>query len=219
MLFRFLCIALIFFACLQPSFCTSSCEEILGELSKKNESIHTIKANFTIEKYMSIVEGTLESKGTLTFKAPNKFCWETISPERSKFLCDGITIRIYYPDLDEVDEYPLTNYKWLQDLFKDFPMSSQFDVEMLRKKYNTKNDPEFQDQSCHALMLKPQGYETQSSYKLIELILDKISMDIKKIIFYEYDEDKMTIKFSDIVHNEKIDDDFFNKIKSTDEKR
>ena len=118
-----------------------------------------------------------------------------------------------------MDEYPVTKYKWLSELFKDLPMSSQFDVEMLKKKYKIKLDTDYIDQNCHKLKLKPQEFENHGGYKLIEFILDKKDLNIKEIVFYEFDDDKMTIEFSNIVNNTELQDGCFTKIKLTEEKK
>ena len=87
----------------------SDCEEILEKLSKKNSEIVSITVDFIQEKYICIVEDTLVSRGKLSFKAPDKFRWETSSPERSIITCDGTTVRIYYSEIDELDEATQTS--------------------------------------------------------------------------------------------------------------
>jgi outer membrane lipoprotein-sorting protein len=211
----------VFFLFLSSSLliCNTDSDTVLSELSKKNSGIFSIKADFTLEKYIDIVENTLISNGNFIFKAPNKFRWDTTSPEQSFISCNGEIVKIFYPEINTTDEYPISKYTWLTDLFKDLPMGSQFDFKMLKKKYNIILDPDGKDKECYHLKLKPQCSETQVGYKLIEIDVNKKDYNIGKIIFYAYDDDMMTINFSKIVHNEIIDDDLFNRLNPKEEKK
>jgi len=194
------------------TFCDTDCDDVLTKLSEKNFRIFSIKADFKIEKYIYIVENKLESYGDFIFKSPDKFRWETKKPEKSTIICDGEKVTIYYPEIEEKEEYPITKYTWLNNLFKDLPIGSQFDVDMLKKKYNIKRVPGDSASDNVCLKLKPQKAENEVGYKLIEIQVLKKDFSIKKITLYEYDDDMMTISFSNIIHNQDFDEDIFKKI-------
>jgi chaperone LolA len=193
------------------SFAASS-EEILLELAKKNENITTLTADFVMEKFVSILDDKVKSKGKFKFKVPNKFRWETLKPDKCIIISDGSTIKIHYPDMNQMDEYPISNYGWITEIFRDFPMSKEFDVAKLENKYkitllqNEKNDKYFK------FKLEPQTSDSSGTYKFLELSIDQKDYLVKKIAFHEFSGDRIEIEFDNISQNKDISDDTFSEI-------
>jgi len=202
------------------SYCEAvTCDEILDRLSKKNSKIHSISADFVLEKYLSLLEEELISRGNLVFKAPNKFRWEITSPEKSVISSDGMKVRIYYPEIGELEEYPVEDYKWLTEVFQDLPISSNFNSGMLKRKYKIKMNQENKDPCCYTLELKPHQVDTGAGYELVMLVLEKKGLDVKEIVFYGYDGDRMRVIFSNLKYNKEIDDGVFHQERTKEVKK
>ena len=50
----------------------------------------------------SVEDGKVVATGRFSFARPGKFLWETLTPFKQTILCDGKTLWIYDPDLNQV---------------------------------------------------------------------------------------------------------------------
>lgn len=77
---------------------------LLRRVEKKYAGAKTLTA-----KFVQVVESALSkqkqtSQGELTFERPNRVRWETISPDHSLFVSNGVTAWFYTPPFDPDDK-------------------------------------------------------------------------------------------------------------------
>ena len=64
-------------------------EELIKNISRASEQLKTLCADFVQKKTISILEDELLSEGKLSFKQPDKLCWEYIKPYQYRFVING----------------------------------------------------------------------------------------------------------------------------------
>lgn len=70
------------------------------------DDIKTLKANFTQTVYSAHKKVLHSSKGQFAISRPNRFRWETKSPNQQLIVADGSIIWIYDIDLEQVSKKP-----------------------------------------------------------------------------------------------------------------
>lgn len=77
---------------------------LLRKVEDKYASSKTLSAKFEQVVQTALSKQKQTSQGTLTFERPNHVRWETLSPDRSLFVSDGVTAWFYTPPFDPDDK-------------------------------------------------------------------------------------------------------------------
>ncbi len=84
-----------------PAKAKKALPQLLAEVEAHYAKSGSLSAEFSEEKFSSAFGETKSSQGTLDWKAPNSFRWETKSPESSLIISNGKTVWMYTPPFDE----------------------------------------------------------------------------------------------------------------------
>jgi len=69
-------------------------EELIKNISRASEQLKTLRADFVQKKTISILADELPSEGKLSFKQPDKLCWEYIKPYQYRFTMNGDKVKV-----------------------------------------------------------------------------------------------------------------------------
>ncbi len=177
------------------------------QIKETAKSIKSINADFIQEKHLKILTRPLISKGKLFFSAPGSLRWEYFSPIRSILLMYN----------GKVESYIKGNNGFVKDSrSKAQAMSIVMQEITSWLNGNFQDNPNFNTSlkagAKSKITLTPKEKSLANIIKRIELNILKKKGVVKSIIIYESEDSYTWIKFSDIHHNEKIDDTVFKKI-------
>jgi outer membrane lipoprotein-sorting protein len=91
-----------------PAGTSKAFEQKLHEINARSVRIKDLTADFVQEKQSQLLRNPMVSRGTVTAKGDISR-WETTAPEPTRMTCDPHLLRIYYPDRQVVEEYPVAS--------------------------------------------------------------------------------------------------------------
>lgn len=92
---------LVIYLCISPYFFSQENEltaneiaELKAKVKKKSETIQTIKSDFIQYKHLDFLSNDIETKGKLTYKAPNLVKWEYTNPYKYSVIFKDNSLHI-----------------------------------------------------------------------------------------------------------------------------
>ncbi len=104
---------------------------LLSSVTKKFDSISSLKADFEQRSILLGFNQSQSSKGQLVFKKVGMMDWHYLSPEEQRFITDGKTVWFYQKALNQV---AVTNFK--NTFSTDLPVSFLLGLSSLDKEFN-----------------------------------------------------------------------------------
>jgi len=178
-------------------------DSILKEMDKRQREIKDLKANFSQEKILELLEEKLISQGKMKYKKPDRMSWEYFEPDPLLMIIKGKGMWLYYPDMKVAEKYDLERAGETLGLFVGFGKS----VEYLKKNYRIRLLEEKKDFYCLELIPRREE-ELRYLSKIILWVNTKEYWPVKTKIF-EPNGDTTLIEFKDIEINTKIPDSEF----------
>ena len=167
-------------------------------------SIQTLKADFSQAKHLSIFSKTLDSDGTLIFKAPGQLKWSYKNPYHYEIIINGKTISIN--DEGKINSFDLSSsekFSEINDLILNSITGKILDDERFKTSY-------FQNKQFQLVVLEPKSPEMSSFISEIHIFIDPDKNQVSKIKLVESANDFTVIHFSNQILNELIADRIFN---------
>lgn len=168
------------------------------KLEASSEFTNSISSKFKQEKHLWMLKETIISSGEFLFKKPNSIKWQynspilyTISIHDNKFTIDNSgNVKTY-----DIRSNPL--FKEINNIIAtairgDFINNPNFDSRFLS------NDVQF------LAILIPVNKNVKSMLNIIEIYLNKSTLQVDKVIFREAQDDYTVISFEDKRINENI---------------
>lgn len=193
-----LCVALLSLSYTSHAQNDPKAKAILDAVTKKVNSLKTIKANFTLN--LSSANGkTKQSKsGTFMMKG-NKY---RINIQGQEIICDNKTVWTYIKENNEVQ---ISNYNPNEQSISPAKLITNFyDKEYKYKYVGTKK---LGAKTCDVVALSP--INTAKQFKSVELLVDKASSTITGGSITEKNGNHYTYSISNFVGNSTIDDKQF----------
>ncbi|MCK4648477.1 outer membrane lipoprotein carrier protein LolA [bacterium] len=175
-------------------------DSILKKMDKRQRGMKDLKASFTQEKILELLEEKLISQGKMKYRKPDKMSWEYFEPDPLLMIIKGKRMWLYYPDMKVAEKYDLARAGETLGLFVGFGKS----VEYLKKNYQIKLLKEKRDFYCLELIPKKEE-ELRYISKIILWVNTKEYWPVKTKI-YEPNGDTTLIEFRNIEINTKIPD-------------
>jgi len=178
-------------------------DSILKKMDKRQRGMKDLKASFTQEKILELLEEKLISQGKMKYRKPDRMSWEYFEPDPLLMAIKGKRMWLYYPDMKVAEKYDLERAGETLGLFVGFGKS----VEYLKKNYQIKLLKEKRDFYCLELIPKKKE-ELRYFSKIILWVNTKEYWPVKTKI-YEPNGDTTLIEFRNIEINTKIPDSEF----------
>jgi len=178
-------------------------DSILKKIDKRQRGIKDLKASFTQEKILELLEEKLISQGKMKYRKPDRMSWKYFEPDPLLMVIKEKRMWLYYPDMKVAEKYDLERAGETLGLFVGFGKS----VEYLKKNYQIKLLKEKRDFYCLELIPKKEE-ELRYLSKIILWVNTKEYWPVKTKI-YEPNGDTTLIEFRNIEINTKIPDSEF----------
>ena len=181
-------------------------EVVQNKIISTSESIQTLRASFSQEKYMSILDNPFVSEGNFFYKQTNKVRWEYLEPFiYTVILRDGhVKIR----DGEDVENYNLGNntiFREINDI-----ISGMMNGKMLEdKSFSTTL---YENTREYKAVLIPQVPSMRKFIDEVHLYFDKNSKLVVKVEMMEKGGDKTVIILTDYQVNTPIAENVFTDI-------
>ncbi len=195
------CVLLILLSAAQPPE-KKVAQNYAARIIKQSQSIQTLSARFTQKKYLSVLQDSVETTGTLLMKKPNKIKWNYRKPFLYTIIIDGKTVTIKdgtHQERFRMDDNPA--FRMINrivagsldgSLLKD---NSLFSFSFSEEKQSVRLD------------LKPT--RKTMPFTGISLWFDKKTLIIKRVLLHENGKDYTDIVFHQAVLNKAVDDALF----------
>ena len=104
-------------------------------IKRMQNNIHSLSATISQEKNYSALKEAIHVNGRVVLKKPNLLRWEADAPERSVISVDGVTMTIYYPDINEAKIYKLSEQFIAKNTMRFFSSVMWGSFEDMEKKF------------------------------------------------------------------------------------
>ncbi|HSF19997.1 MAG TPA: outer membrane lipoprotein carrier protein LolA [Vicinamibacteria bacterium] len=177
---------------LHPPSSADRLEEILEQMKKAGERLHTLTATFEQTDQDSILQESDVSQGRLYLKLPGRIRWEYEAPSKKILVVRDDLVRLYNPASRQVQEFDRSKGGTMggADLLVGFGKSNS----TIGKNYDVSLVSE--DEGTVVLELVPKPDSAASLFTRIELTLDKKSWTPVRSVFHEPNRDRTDIRFS-----------------------
>ena len=166
-------------------------------------NIKTISAAFSQEKHLSIFSKTIDSQGTMAFKAPGNLRWTYTSPYSYEILIKNQEISIN--DGGKVNTFDLSSsekFSEINGLILNSITGKILDDERFTTTYH-------ENATFQLVVLRPRAKEMSSLISEIHLFIDPNKKQVSKIKIVESASDYTVIKFSNQILNQPMSDGIF----------
>jgi outer membrane lipoprotein-sorting protein len=178
---------------------------VLDSLATAGRALKTMKADFTQEKVLTLLNDKETSSGRLSLEIPGRLRWDYTSPHESVMLVKDGTFARYFPKTKQVFR---GEAKGEADLLVGFGPGA----EGLSKKYDVTylGEEAVKGRPAWVLDLKPKpDQSTASLFQSIRLWVDKVHKIPSQTRLTEPTSDYTTIRFDHVVVNGKLPKDAF----------
>lgn len=171
-----------------PEPLTDSKDFIL-RLKEQSQQNKTIKADFTEERYMSVLKEPQKSSGIFYYKKGNMLRWEKTAPTSYIFISADNKVKVR--ESDKVKDVSSVNQVIgrIKDLMLTLVNGNFNDSKQFEPSY-------FQTAQSYIVKLKPRNKRMSNSFEYIQLSFNKKNMLLDELSFFEKSGDKNVMKFS-----------------------
>ena len=177
-------------------------EKILREIRTSSEATSSIQANFSEEKYLSVLKEPERSSGIFYYKKKDKMRWEQKLPVKYVIMISGDQLRIQEAGKEKKVGQAGKMAGQIKELMiglvnGDFQQNKAFSISCM----------ESSDQ--YKIILTPVNRRLKNIYSSINLVFSRNSMRLKELSFFEKSGDKSIMKFQNEKMNQPLDDSLF----------
>lgn len=177
----------------------SSCKKAI---TAKTKSTQSIKASFSETVYSSMVKTPAKAKGKMQYKREGKIRWEHLSPKSQVVLINGKSIRLQENGKEITNAGSNRVVRKVQSLMVQLINGDFLNEKDFRISY-------YANSTNYKLYLKPKSSRMSKYISVIQLIFDKKTLALKKMVLSETEKDKVVYTFSDTQFNQGISDKTF----------
>jgi outer membrane lipoprotein carrier protein len=186
-----------------PSQPPPSARELAQQIQRKYQQVHDFSADFEHVYQGGVLRKKLSERGSVLIKKPGRMRWTYTTPEKKEFVSDGHKLYSYIPadrqvvvsTMPAADEAssPALFLAGRGDVARDFTPSLE-QVEGL---------------SPGEVALKLVPTKSQRDYEWIELIVDRTSLQIHRLITTDAQAGTSTFTFTNLKENVGLPDKAF----------
>lgn len=177
----------------------------LESVKEKVESVHSIKAGFTQEKHLEMLNEPLVSEGMLYFSTPRSLRWEYTEPVRSVLLMHDEEIRRYVKSDSGMVEQKSQNLEAMRVFLREICM-------WMQGRFDANPDLNAEMKPGRKIVLQPENQAMAEVIRKIELRLTDRPGVIGSVAIYEDEASYTLIRFHDTKINTDISEAVFRKL-------
>lgn len=177
-------------------------KDFILRLKEQSQQNKTIKADFTEERYMSVLKEPQKSSGIFYYKKDNMLRWEKTAPSSYIFISADNKVKVR--ESDKVKDVSSVNQVIgrIKDLMLTLVNGNFNDSKQFEPSY-------FQTAQSYIVKLKPRNKRMSNSFEYIQLSFNKKNMLLDELSFFEKSGDKNVMKFSNQRVNIPLTDTLF----------
>ncbi|HET9211821.1 MAG TPA: outer membrane lipoprotein carrier protein LolA [Thermoanaerobaculia bacterium] len=180
-------------------------QALVDRVRYEQQQLKTLEARFTQQQENSMLAAPEESKGTFSYRAPDKVRWEYTSPNPITVVIRGDEMTTWYRDLKRAETLKVGRYS--SQVFKYLGASGSLQTLLeyftVRLKLpEKKGDP-------YRLELDPKYARIAKKLKSMTLWIDGQTFFPEHLKYVQADGDTVEYQFSDMKRNAPIPDDRF----------
>jgi outer membrane lipoprotein-sorting protein len=181
--------------------------EVLEQIQSKASSLKSLTGRFQQIKSTRLLITPLESRGTFYWQPPDRFRWDVLLPDPFRLVARGDTILLLFPDLNRAT---LARHPMGTGLLGQITGTAG-DAEAFERSYYTRVIPskESDDPRGVKLSLVPKGGKQARYVKRIDVLIDPGTWLPREVTISEANDDKTTIRLSDVVENLPLQESLF----------
>ncbi|MBS1765772.1 MAG: outer membrane lipoprotein carrier protein LolA [Bacteroidetes bacterium] len=177
-------------------------KEFIAKLQEQSKQNKTIKADFTEERYMSVLKEPQKSTGIFYFKKEDMLRWEKTAPSSYIFISADNKVKVRESDkVKDVSSFNQVIGR-IKDLMLTLVNGNFSDSKQFEPSY-------FQTPQLYIVKLKPKNKRMSNSFEYIQLCFNKKNMLLDELSFFEKSGDKNVMKFSNQHVNIPLPDTLF----------
>lgn len=167
----------------------SDSKDFISRLKEQSQQNKTIKADFTEERYMSVLKEPQKSNGIFYYKKDNLLRWEKTAPSSYIFISADNKVKVR--ESDKIKDVSSVNQVIgrIKDLMLTLVNGNFNDSKQFEPSY-------FQTAQSYIVKLKPKNKRMSNSFEYIQLSFNKKNMLLDELSFFEKSGDKNVMKFS-----------------------
>ncbi len=167
----------------------SDSKDFISRLKEQSQQNKTIKADFTEERYMSVLKEPQKSNGIFYYKKDNMLRWEKTAPSSYIFISADNKVKVR--ESDKIKDVSSVNQVIgrIKDLMLTLVNGNFNDSKQFEPSY-------FQTAQSYIVKLKPKNKRMSNSFEYIQLSFNKKNMLLDELSFFEKSGDKNVMKFS-----------------------
>lgn len=170
------------------------------QLAKVSGTINTLTCSFTQVQSISLLADEVSSKGTMTYKSPDKLAWVYTAPTEQAFFITMNTITTRSgKSRTTIDS---GSSQMMQEMCKIIIAGLKGDTESLEKSFITTY---LSDNNSVKVDMQPRNKTMARMFNLMTLIFDTETCLVTEIILSEPSGDMSTISITDVKLNTNVD--------------
>lgn len=178
---------------------------ILTQVAKAQKEAQTIKAEFIMEKRMSLLASPALAKGILCITKPDKIYWEVKEPIANTLIVNGPTLWMYYPTLRQVDKVDISGKQKM--LTRYIGMNEEGAIIKENYKIQMLNSPD--EKGIFRLDLIPKLARTSKRVSRVRVWVDSKTWFLTRIDLWEPSGDYSSVKLKDVRVNGPVSDSIY----------
>ena len=178
---------------------------ILTQAAKAQKEVQTIKAEFTMEKKMSLLASPALAEGILCITKPDKIYWEVKEPIANTLIVNGPTLWMYYPTLRQVDKVDISGKQKM--LMRYVGMNEEGAIIKENYKIQMLNGPE--EKGIFRLELIPKLARMSKWVSKVRVWVDSKTWFLTRIDLWEPSGDYSSVKLKNVQVNTPVSDSIY----------
>lgn len=173
------------------------------KFNEKSKSISSNEADFSQEKYISVMTEKILSKGKFYYKKNNLMRWENTEPTKQIIVLNNAKMII--KDKNKIKTYDANSNKLFKGL-NEMMLTTASGNMLNSKEYK---NALFENEKYYLIELKPIQATTKKFVKTIEILVEKTDYTVFQIKMNEPSDDYTKIQFFNKKLNQPIEDKLF----------
>ncbi|ACS78599.1 LolA family protein [Maridesulfovibrio salexigens] len=179
--------------------------DFLKELQTRSQSIKSISSDFTQQSHITLFAEVMEAKGKFCFARPNNLRWEYTAPFVSGFLLKGQKGLKWDGASKESTQFNTETSPEMAIISEQILAWTTMDIPWLQSLYSIK----VTNYSPAVMELTPKSSKTKHFLNLIRIFFAPDETHLESIELHEPSGDYTKIIFSNVLLNQKLDQDIF----------
>ncbi|MFO0756940.1 MAG: outer membrane lipoprotein carrier protein LolA [Byssovorax sp.] len=179
-------------------------EEIGGRVQQFYDSTKTFRASFTQTYTIKVQNVKKVSTGKVTFEKPGKMSWLYDAPNNNRVISDGVTIKVYEKENEQMFETPVKGSQYpaaLAFLMGQGKLLKDFSLRML-------NAAEMKFEGGYVLEATPK--EATPAYQKVLLYVDAQTNQVRRALILDAQGNRNRFDFDKPIVNQPVKADEFN---------